>query len=235
MCQAVVAPGAQGKEEIAMRKIFFIGCGLLFLVGTFAGAQMALAAQPVKFSGSAHFTSEPFQVNANEWQINWKYKSSGKRSDFIIQVYPAGDKVNWIEMVRGPRTPEGNGSTYLYRGKGKYYLKVRAKKIANWEIEVVPAGVDAPLASPASFAGSTDMTTKPFKIKGKEFKLNYAMEAKGWGGQMIAVYPRGQTENFIDATTVGPGTGAKGFEGPGEFYIKVQCSGVKSWKIDVTE
>jgi hypothetical protein len=239
----VGAPGAQTKkisrkEEIAMRKMIIISCGLLLLVGTFACATLGLAPKPLEpviLSSSGDFTSQPFEINTNEWQINWQYKSAGKRSDLFIQVYPAGDKVNWIEMVRGPRTPEGSGSTYLYQGKGSYYIKVRAKNLANWEIEVVRAGVSEPLASPATFAGNTDKTTKPFKIKGKEFKLTYAMETSGWAGQSIEVYPRGETEDYIDSSTVGPGTGSRVIQGSGEYYIKVQCPGVKSWKIDITE
>lgn len=223
-----------------MRKILFVTCGLLLLLGTFFYAPMGLAApalEPLKLSGSKDFTSKPFDINTNEWQINWKYKAAVKRGyNFVLYVYPEGDKINYTEMVVSSPLPEGSGSTYLYKGKGRYYIKVRAKKIANWQVEVVRAGVSEPLTSPVTFSGSTDTTTKPFKIKGKEFKLTYAMEPKGsWAGQMIAVYPRGQTEDFVDATTVGPGTGIKVFKGPGQYYVKVQCTAVKSWKIDVTE
>jgi len=223
-----------------MRKTLFISCGLLFLLGTFSCAPLGVAAKPlgpVFLSGSKDLTGNPFEINTKEWQIIWKYKAAVKRGyNFVLYVYPEGDKVNYTEMVVSSPLPEGSGSTYLYKGKGRYYIKVRAKKIANWQVEVVRAGVSEPLASPATFSGSTDTTTKPFKIRGKEFKLTYAMEPKGsWGGQLIAVYPRGQTENFLDATTVGPGTGTKVFKGSGEHYIKVQCTSVKSWKIDVTE
>ena len=89
--------------------------------------------------------------------------------------------------------------------------------------------------SPAEFAGCSDMTTKPFKIQKKEFKLNYVMETPLMAGQSIAVYPRGETENYVDMATVGAGTGTLVYQGPGEYYIKVQCSGVRSWKINVTE
>jgi len=61
------------------------------------------------------------------------------------------------------------------------------------------------------------------------------METADFGGQSIAVYPRGEMDNYIEMETVGTGTGTKVLEGPGEYYIKVQCTRVKSWKIDVTE
>ncbi|NVM25146.1 MAG: hypothetical protein HWN70_04410 [Desulfobacterales bacterium] len=221
-----------------MRKIFFVGCGLLLLLGAFSCAQMGLAPsplEPLKFSGSADFTSKPFDINTKEWQINWEYKAvEKKRPNFVLHVYPEGDKANWIEMVKTPRF-DASGSTYLYKGKGRYYVKVTARNIANWQVGVLRAGVSEPLSSPATFAGSADMTTKPFKIRGKEFKIAYAMETPSWAGQSIAVYPRGETENYIDMDTVGAGTGTKVLKGPGEYYIKVQCTGVKSWKIDVTE
>ena len=61
------------------------------------------------------------------------------------------------------------------------------------------------------------------------------METPAMAGQSIAVYPRGETENYLEMETVGAGRGTKVLEGPGEYYIKVQCTGVKSWKIDVSE
>ncbi|MBI5966263.1 MAG: hypothetical protein HY882_00195 [Deltaproteobacteria bacterium] len=221
-----------------MRKMFLVSCGLLFLLGTFACAKLGLAPpplEPVKFSGSKDFTSEPFSINTKEWQINWEYKAEEKKvPNLVLHVYPGGDKVNWIEMVKTPRF-DASGNTYLYQGKGRYYIKVTARNIANWQVEVVRAGVREPLKSPATFTGSADMTTKPFKIRGKEFKITYVMETPAYAGQSIAVYPRGETENYIDMSTVGAGTGTRVLKGPGEYYIKVQCTGVERWKIDVTE
>ena len=219
-----------------MKKIFFVSCGVLLLLGAFSCATLApKPLEPLKFSDSKDFTSEPFDISTKEWQINWEYKAAEKKSPtFVLYVYPDGDKVNWIEMVKGPAF-DASDSTYLYKGKGRYYIKVRAKNLANWQVGVVRAGISEPMASPATFAGSSDMTTKPFKIRGKEFKITYVMETPSIAGQSIAVYPRGEMENYLDMATVGPGTGSRVFEGPGEYYIKVQCSGVKSWKIDVTE
>ncbi len=226
-----------------MRKIFLVSCGLLLLLGTFSCATIGPAPPPlarVEFSGSKDFIGEPFEINTKEWQINWEYKAVEKKvPNFVLHVYPEGDKVNWIEMVKTPRF-DANGSTYLYKGNGKYYVKVTARNIANWRVEVIRAGVSEGLTSPATFTGSADMTTQPFKIRKKEFKITYTMEpvtALMWegGGQSIAIYPRGETENYIDMFTVGTGTGTKIIKGRGEYYFKVQCSQVKTWKIDVTE
>lgn len=219
-----------------MKRIFFVSCGVLLLLGAFSCATLApKPLEPLKFSDSKDFTSEPFDISTKEWQINWEYKAAEKKSPtFVLYVYPDGDKVNWIEMVKGPAF-DASSSTYLYKGKGRYYIKVRAKDLANWQVGIVRAGISEPMASPATFAGSSDMTTKPFKIRGKEFKITYVMETPSMAGQSIAVYPRGEMENYLDMATVGAGTGSMVFEGPGEYYIKVQCSGVKSWKIDVTE
>jgi len=226
-----------------MRKMFLVSCGLLLLLGAFGCAAIRPAGPPLarlEFSGSKDFTGEPFDINTKEWQINWEYKAIEKRvPNFVLHVYPEGDKVNWIEMVKTPRF-DASGSTYLYKGKGRYYVKVTARNIANWQVQVVRAGVSEPLTSPASFTGSADMTTMPFKIRKKEFKITYTMEPvtalmyEG-AGQSIAVYPRGETENYIDMSMVGAGTGTMSLKGKGEYYIKVQCSQVKSRKINVTE
>jgi hypothetical protein len=226
-------------EKLKTRKMLFVSCGLLLFMGTFACAllkgQAPPSVEPVKFTGSAGFTSEPFDINTNEWQINWEMKViEGKRPNFVLFVYPEGDKANWIEMVKTPLF-DANGSTYIYKGKGRYYIKVNTQNIANWQVEVVRAGVGKPMTSPATFSGSADTTTKPFKIRGKEFKIAYAVESPTYAGQSIAVYSRGETENYIDMITVGAGTGTKLLKGRGEYYIKIQCPGVKSWKIDVTE
>jgi len=219
-----------------MKKIFFVSCGLLLLLGAFSCATLGpKPLDPLKFSDSKDFTSEPFDISTKEWQINWEYKAEEKKSPtFVLYVYPEGDKANWVEMVKGPAF-NASGSTYLYKGKGRYYVKVRAKNLADWQVGVVRAGISEPMASPATFAGSSDMTTKPFRIQQKTFKLDYVMETPAMAGQSIAVYPRGETENYLEMETVGAGTGTKVLEGPGEYYIKVQCTGVKSWKIDVSE
>lgn len=226
-----------------MKKIFFVSCGLLFLLGTFSCALVKPAPPPlakVELSGSKDFISEPFEINTKEWQIHWEYKAEEKKvPNFVLHVYPEGDKVNWIEMVKTPIF-DASGSTYLYKGKGRYYIKVTARNIANWKVEAVREGVSQVLKSPTTFTGSADMTTKPFKIQGKKFSLNYTMEPQmslmyEGGGQSITVYPRGEVERYIEMSTVGAGSGTLSYEGPGEYYIKVQCSKVKSWKIDVAE
>jgi len=226
-------------EKSRMRKMLFVSCGLLLFLGTLACAplkgQAPLSVEPVKFAGSTDFTSEPFDINTNEWQINWEMKViEGKRPNFVLFVYPEGDKVNWIDMLTTPKF-NASGNTYVYKGKGRYYIKVKAQNIANWQVEVVRAGVGKPMTSPATFSGRADTTTKPFKILGKEFKIAYAIESQTYAGQSIAIYPRGETENYIDMVTVGAGTGTKLLKGRGEYYIKIKCPGVESWKIDVTE
>ncbi len=225
-----------------MRKIFFVSCGLLFLLGAFACAHLGVAPEPlgpVFLSGSKDLTGYPFNINTKEWQINWNYKAK-TLPNFVLYVYPEGEKAQFVEMVKRPRSKEGSGSTYLYTGPGRYYVKVITQKNPNWEVEVIRAGVSKPVDAPVSFRGTTDTTTKPFKITGKEFILYYAVEpltalAYEGASQMIAVYPRGETENYIAMFTVGAGTGEKVVEGSGEYYLKVQCPMVKSWKIDVTE
>lgn len=225
-----------------MRKMFLVSCGLLLLLGTFSCAQVGLAPpplEPLKLSGAGNFTSGPFEVNTKEWQINWQYKAE-KLPNFVLYVYPEGEKTQFVEMVKRPRSAEGSGSTYLYTKPGKYYIKVITQGNPSWEVEVIRAGLGKPLESPVTFKGTTDTTTMPFKIEGTEFIMYYAIEpitalAYEGAGQMIAVYPRGETENYIAMFTVGAGTGEEVVKGSGEYYLKVQCPMVKSWNITVTE
>jgi len=198
------------KEEVEMRKIFLVSCTLTLLMGAFSCATFApKPLEPIKFSGAKDFTSEPFEVNTKEWQISWEYKAVEKKvPNFVLYVYPEGDKVNWIEMVKTPRFG-ASGSTYLYKGNGRYYVKVTARNVANWSVEIVRSGVREALTMPTTFTGSADMTTKPFKVRKKEFKITYLMETPSWGGQSIAVYPRGEMENYIDMATVSAGTGTR--------------------------
>ncbi|MGZ6226228.1 MAG: hypothetical protein ACXWMH_12075 [Syntrophales bacterium] len=220
------------------RKMIFLGCGLLLVLGGFACTMFQSASPPLEsltFSGSKDFTGEPFEINTREWQINWEYKAVEKKPPtFVLYVYPEGDKVNWIEMVKGPAF-NTNGNTYLYKGKGRYYIKVRANNLENWQVGIVRSGVNEPLKLPATFTGNTDTTTKPFKIQKKEFKINYVMETPLMAGQSIAIYSREETENYVGMTTVGAGSGTLLYKGTGEYYIKVQCTGVKNWKMDVIE
>jgi hypothetical protein len=186
-----------------------------------------------------YFYWELFDINTKEWQINWKYKAA-KLPNFVLYVYPEGEKAAFVEMLKRPRAKEGSGSTYLYTKPGRYYIKVLTKGNPNWQVEVVRAGVSKPLTSPTTFSGTTDTTTKPFKIRGKEFKVSYTIEpikALGYEGaaHTIALYPRGETENYIDTSLVGAGTGSRVHKGAGEYYLKVECTMVKSWRIDVTE
>jgi outer membrane protein assembly factor BamB len=226
-----------------MRRALLFGCGVLLLLGAVACATMEMGGAPpapLEYKGSKDLVSEPFDVNTKEWQISWEYKAEEKKvPNFVLNVYPEGDKANFVEMVKTPRF-DASGTTYLYKGKGRYYAKITARNIASWKVKVIREGVAEALKSPATFGGSADTTTKPFKIEGKKFRVTYTMVPvtalmyEG-GGQSIAVYPRGETEQYLNMTLTGAGTGAMSFDGPGEYYIKVQCSQVKDWKIDVKE
>ena len=74
-----------------MKKIFFVSCGLLLLLGAFSCATLGpKPLEPLKFSDSKDFTSEPFDINAKEWQINWEYQSGRKEVAHLCPLRISG-------------------------------------------------------------------------------------------------------------------------------------------------
>lgn len=94
-----------------------------------------------------------------------------------------------------------------------------------------------------TFTGKGDKTTALFHISGTQWRINWAVETKrpDLGVFVLYVYPKGETESFrfieqimhdcdgdySDTTYI--------YEGNGSFYIRVECSNLKSWTIEVED
>jgi len=193
---------------------------------------------PFTFSGAEGLTTDVFEIKASEWQINWSYEAvNKKRPNFAIAVYPEGETAKFIEYVTGPRF-SASGSTYLYKGKGKYYIKVIAKNVASWKVEVLPFPIEKPLSLPLTLSGAGFATTAPFKVKAKQFTINWTVEPSPmlggkFGVASIRAYPRGELERDIGIIYLSPGSGTNVITGSGDLYLRIDCQ--SKWKIEITE
>lgn len=214
--------------------------GLLVAFGCAPAAPAPTPLAPVEFTGSKAFTSEPFEVTTNEWQLNWQFAPPEKgRGDYGVFVFPAGEEKAWIEGVTMVATAPMSGKTYLYQGKGKYYIKVTIfGACESWKVTAVrePAAL---MSLPVTLSGVTNMTTPPFKVTAKEVRINWTLEpAVHLGGQKsgvgtITVYRRGELEKPIMSVIVGAGSQSFSFTGPGEFYTKVDAVG--KWSLEIVQ
>jgi len=92
-----------------------------------------------------------------------------------------------------------------------------------------------------TFAGVGDKTTALFNISSNKWRINWAVETKrpDLGVFVLYVYPEGETRSYMfieqimhdcdgdynDTTYV--------YEGNGSFYIRIECSNLKGWTLEV--
>lgn len=92
-----------------------------------------------------------------------------------------------------------------------------------------------------TFAGIGDKTTALFNISSNKWRINWAVETKrpDLGVFVLYVYPEGETRSYMfieqimhdcdgdynDTTYV--------YEGNGNFYIRIECSNLKGWTLEV--
>ena len=89
----------------------------------------------------------------------------------------------------------------------------------------------------AEFFGSKSSKTKTFKIKGKEWKINWSVEEKGNdNGEFIIILHNKKDKNDTEIIAQQTGSGADfaPFEGgQGEYYLEVQSS--QPYTIEIQE
>lgn len=88
------------------------------------------------FTGQGDKTTAPFHISGSEWRINWTaVPESPEFGGFGFFVYPEGETASYVESID---TPHGSGSdtTYIYEGKGNFYVKVFAANESSWTIEI---------------------------------------------------------------------------------------------------
>ncbi len=196
----------------------------------------------ISFSGKEDLKTSSFAVPGSEWQIKWDYKAKEKVPPmgvgFAIFVLPEGEDLNTLDIISGPGI-SNTGSSYLYQGKGKYYLKIRAKNIESWKVDVVPHGVNKPLNLPANFQGASSMTTPPIRIKNGQARLKWnGLEpfpslVGTAGGGVIDIYKKG-AKDYLKRVTLSPEVpGEELIPGKGTYFLKVAIIG--KWKIEIQD
>lgn len=210
----------------------------------FSGGEKVVAPVAGVSKGEVVFTSTPFEVTTDEWQLKWSVTPKEKATAVLgVFVYPEGEKLLYLGEAGVTAPAPASGSTYLYTGKGKYYIKVNVfGALASWKVTVVRQ--PAPVASlPLTLSGEfTGMTSGPFKVTAKECLVKWSAEARpAFGGILghfatggIEVYPRGELKNYVASMDMEAGSGTASFKGPGEFYVKVGTQ-AKKWAVELTE
>ena len=181
-----------------------------------------------------------FEVPSDQWYFDWQFETKPKVPAFAVgfnvRAYPEGEGLAEIGSARAV-SHSSSGRNYFYQGKGRYYLKIGARLLNSWKIDVQPWALD-PLAPPLTLKGNSTANTQPFKIKAKEARISWLVEGLPslvgkTGGGAIDIYRVGDKDyikRFV-ANPDNPGNGT--FPGPGEFYIKVEAGG--SWKVEIKE
>ncbi len=89
-----------------------------------------------RFSNSTGMTTDLFSISSNSWRIRWSYVAS-QNATFRFFVYPAGEKVAYIESVSS-RTPSGSSITYMNKGQSDFYLRIAGTNVDYTIVIEVP-------------------------------------------------------------------------------------------------
>jgi len=90
----------------------------------------------IGFTGKGDKTTAPFHISGAKWRINWTVTEAvAGMGVFGFFVYPEGETVMYVESIMHS---DGSASdtTYIYKGKGSFYIKVGAANLSSWTIEV---------------------------------------------------------------------------------------------------
>lgn len=103
------------------------------------------------FTGKGDKTTAPVDISGAKWRINWTAEEAVDGVGiFGFFVYPEGETVMYVESIMHS---DGSASdtTYIYQGKGSFYIKVGAANLSSWTIEVEDciSAVPPPPPSPA--------------------------------------------------------------------------------------
>ena len=143
-----------GRKPARPRPNILIGIGIIVivLVAVLALSQMpSLTPKPqpqvspqwhrviiFEGSGSTTKTTETFYIPSDKWRIIWDYRADPNFPEltmFAFFVYPEGETAQYVETVY--KTGESKeDATYVYKGKGDYYLKIITANTPEWMIIV---------------------------------------------------------------------------------------------------
>ncbi len=89
------------------------------------------AMAPLIVTGVGSLNTPPFTIPTKEWRITWSFT----RGPISFVVYPRGETAGYVEVVFDAPI---QGSTYIYRGAGDFYIKVLTTGEVSWRFEIQP-------------------------------------------------------------------------------------------------
>jgi hypothetical protein len=96
-----------------------------------ATATLTPTSTPATFTGAGDITTEPFQINSQDWKVSWTYTTSASQyASFSIFVYQIGNSVP-IAMLDNESS---SGSSFSYSGPGQYYFETNTANLDSWTI-----------------------------------------------------------------------------------------------------
>ena len=87
------------------------------------------------FTGITSRTTELFYIPSNEWRIKWEFKG-GSLAIFYFYVYPEGETVMPVEALVGVIGPSKSEVTYIYKGKGNFYIRLGTANVDSWTLTI---------------------------------------------------------------------------------------------------
>jgi uncharacterized repeat protein (TIGR02543 family) len=92
---------------------------------------------------------------------------------------------------------------------------------------------------PIVITGISDKTSAPFEVTTQEWIIDWSYipghEYPEYAIFGFFVYPRGDTVDYVESVTLPESTSGStySYAGPGEYYVKVICANIRSWKITI--
>jgi len=147
-----------------MKKVFYIIGGIIILVliiTTMGGGEKKEASRQqqeqaqlgeeqeeltwhnvISFSETSNSSSkktQPFLIKGKRWRIKWSFQDSeefGEETNglFIVNIYRVGESTITDQFSHSGLSADD--TTYIYEGRGEFYLEITSYNAKNWSIVV---------------------------------------------------------------------------------------------------
>ena len=92
---------------------------------------------PITISGEGKARSDPFQIPARQWMVDWSYTSDTPEiAVFNVFIY-LNRRIQYYVAEIKPST-ETSGSQEIHFGPGEYFIEVSPYNINGWELVIRP-------------------------------------------------------------------------------------------------
>lgn len=91
------------------------------------------------FSGSSNKTTSPFSITGDQWRAKWNFQETDTfggvgKGVFGASIYRVGESSS-TESIYHSRS-SANDITYIYEGKGDFYIRVTVANTKGWSITI---------------------------------------------------------------------------------------------------